>query len=236
MVRAIFDNAGFVVPGEDVKVAGVKVGKVDSLDVTPEFKAAVVLRIDDPGYRDFRRDASCIIRPQSLIGEKFVECEPTQKRAVGTEPPPSLRKLDRGPGEGQYFLPVAEHRAGGRPRPDQQHAAAALPRAPVADPQRARRDRRRPRRGRARRDPPREPGAEGDRPRAGDPRLAEQGAPGPRAQRRHDHGAAGARAPPRLGRARQLGRGGAGHGRAPRRASSRTSRSCPSSCASCARR
>ena len=28
-VRAIFDNAGFVIPGEDVKVAGVKVGKID---------------------------------------------------------------------------------------------------------------------------------------------------------------------------------------------------------------
>jgi ABC-type transporter Mla subunit MlaD len=37
-VRAIFDNAGFVIPGEDVKVAGVKVGKIDSLDVTDDFK------------------------------------------------------------------------------------------------------------------------------------------------------------------------------------------------------
>jgi phospholipid/cholesterol/gamma-HCH transport system substrate-binding protein len=106
LVRAIFDNAGFIVPGEDVKVAGVQVGKVDSLDITPEFKAAVVLRIDNPAYRDFRRDASCIIRPQSLIGEKFVECEPTQKRAVGAEPPPSLSRVDEGPGEGQYLLPV----------------------------------------------------------------------------------------------------------------------------------
>ena len=26
-VRAIFDNAGFVIPGEDVKVAGVKVAR-----------------------------------------------------------------------------------------------------------------------------------------------------------------------------------------------------------------
>ena len=32
------------IPGEDVKVAGVKVGKIDSLDVTHDFKAAVVLR------------------------------------------------------------------------------------------------------------------------------------------------------------------------------------------------
>ena len=132
--------------------------------------------IDDPGYQDFRRDASCIVRPQSLIGEKFVECEPTQKRAVGAEPPPPLSKIDDGPGEGQYLLPVEQHRAVGRPRPDQQHAAAALPRAPVADPQRARRDRRRPRRGRRAGDPPRQPGAQGDRQGAGDPGVAEPGA------------------------------------------------------------
>ena len=77
-VRAIFDNAGFVIPGEDVKIAGVKVGKVESLDVTEDFKAAIVLEITEPGYQDFRRDASCIVRPQNLIGERFVECKPTQ--------------------------------------------------------------------------------------------------------------------------------------------------------------
>ena len=44
-VRAIFDNAGFVIPGEDVKVAGVKVGKIAALDVTEDFKAVVVLEI-----------------------------------------------------------------------------------------------------------------------------------------------------------------------------------------------
>ena len=63
-VRAIFDNAGFIIPGEDVKVAGVKVGSIDEVEVTPDFKAAVVLKIDDPGYQDFRADAQCIVRPQ----------------------------------------------------------------------------------------------------------------------------------------------------------------------------
>jgi len=105
-VRAIFDNAGFVIPGEDVKVAGVKVGKIDSMDVTRDFKAVVVLDIQDAAYQDFRTDARCQVRPQSLIGEKFVECTPTQKRAADTEAPPALRKLDKGEGEGQYLLPV----------------------------------------------------------------------------------------------------------------------------------
>ena len=75
-VRAIFDNVASAVPGEDVKVAGAKVGVIESMDVTADKKAAVVLRIDDARFTPFRADAQCTVRPQSLIGEKFVECEP----------------------------------------------------------------------------------------------------------------------------------------------------------------
>ena len=56
-VRAIFDNAVSVIPGEDVKIAGVKVGKVESIDTSgraPNVKAAIVLNIDDPAFQDFR--------------------------------------------------------------------------------------------------------------------------------------------------------------------------------------
>jgi len=107
-VRAIFMNAFSVIPGEDVKIAGVKVGKVDSMDVTADHKAAVVLRIDNAGFKDFRRDAECSIRPQSLIGEKFVECTPTQPRPEGAQPAPKLERIEKGPGKGQYLLPVTQ--------------------------------------------------------------------------------------------------------------------------------
>ncbi len=105
-VRAIFDNAGFIIPGEDVKIAGVKVGKVQALDVTEDFRAAIVLEITEPGYQDFRRDASCLVRPQNLIGERFVECKPTQPRSSSQSAPPELRVIEDGPGEGQRLLPV----------------------------------------------------------------------------------------------------------------------------------
>lgn len=121
-VRAIFDNAGFLVPGEEVRVAGAKVGVVSDIDVTrtdeaahadgsPDpGKAVVVMRIDDPGFQDFREDASCLVRPQSLIGERFVECRPTRPRAAGSEPPPELEVIAEGePGEGQRFLPVEDN-------------------------------------------------------------------------------------------------------------------------------
>ena len=60
-VTAIFNNAFSVIPGEDVKIAGVKVGKIESLEVTPDQKAAVVLRVDLAGFGDWRKDATCTI-------------------------------------------------------------------------------------------------------------------------------------------------------------------------------
>jgi len=107
LVRAIFDTANSVTTGEQVRVAGVPVGTIQSLDVTPDKKAAVVLDITDGGYQDFRTDARCTIRPQSLIGEQYVECDPTLPRAAGQPAAPPLSKVEAGPGKGQYLLPLA---------------------------------------------------------------------------------------------------------------------------------
>ena len=63
--------------------------------------------ITNPGFQDFRTDASCTIRPQALIGEKFVDCLPTQPRVEGTPLPPPLQKIPSGhEGAGQNLLPV----------------------------------------------------------------------------------------------------------------------------------
>ena len=105
-VRAIFDDAAFVIPGEDVKIAGVKVGKISSLDVTKDKKAAIVLDITSSGFQDFRTDAHCTVRPQSLIGEKYIECTPTAPHPPGTKPPPKLSVIEKGTGKGQHYLPV----------------------------------------------------------------------------------------------------------------------------------
>jgi ABC-type transporter Mla subunit MlaD len=106
-VRAIFDNAGFLVPGEDVKSSGVVIGTISALEVTPQKKAAVVLEITDPAFKDFKQDATCAVRLQSLLGEKYVACEPTQPRNEGERPAPSLRKIRSGPGKGEYLLPLS---------------------------------------------------------------------------------------------------------------------------------
>jgi len=122
VVRGIFDSGGFMVSGEEVRVAGATVGEIESVGVTmpgevdsykngkPQAvpgKAVIAMKIEDPGFQDFRSDASCLIRPQSLIGEKFVDCTPTLPRAPGSKPPPELEQIPAGkPGAGQYLLPL----------------------------------------------------------------------------------------------------------------------------------
>jgi ABC-type transporter Mla subunit MlaD len=125
-VRAIFDNGAFMVPGEQVRVAGANVGEIESVDVTmpgetvaydengqpvkKAGKAIIVMSITDSGFQDFRQDATCLIRPQSLIGEKFVDCRPTLARAPGSEPAPPLKKIRDGePGAGEYLLPLGSN-------------------------------------------------------------------------------------------------------------------------------
>ena len=122
VVRAIFDSGGFMVKGEEVRVAGANVGEIESVGVTMPGevdsykdgkeqavpgKAVIAMKIEDPGFQDWRSDAGCLIRPQSLIGEKFVDCNPTLPRAPGSKPPPLLKRIPDGqPGAGQYLLPL----------------------------------------------------------------------------------------------------------------------------------
>ncbi len=124
-VRAVFDNGGFMVSGEQVRVAGANVGEIEEVSVSmagetvayengkpveKPGKAIIVMNITDPGFQDFRQDATCLIRPQSLIGEKFVDCRPTLPRAPGEKPPPPLKKVPDGePGAGEHLLPLGSN-------------------------------------------------------------------------------------------------------------------------------
>jgi virulence factor Mce-like protein len=74
-VDAIFDNASFLIPGQDVKIAGAKAGTVVDVKLTPDHKARIQMRVGK-AFAPFRSDADCTIQPQSLIGEKFIQCTP----------------------------------------------------------------------------------------------------------------------------------------------------------------
>lgn len=105
-VRAIFDDAANLSAGEEVKARGAKIGTVGEVVPTSEGKAAVSLHIEEPGFQDFRADATCQIVPQSLLGEYYVDCLPTQPREEGAPLPPPLKRIAKGEGEGEYELPL----------------------------------------------------------------------------------------------------------------------------------
>src|SRR3954469_22440486 len=71
------DNAFGLVSGADVKVAGVRAGKIADFKLNrSNYHARVDIELDQHGFDHFRSDAFCESRPQSLIGEYFLDCQP----------------------------------------------------------------------------------------------------------------------------------------------------------------
>ncbi|MDX6667083.1 MAG: hypothetical protein QOK04_463 [Solirubrobacteraceae bacterium] len=71
------DNAFGLVQGADLKVAGVRAGKISDMKVDLKTKKAVVSFSLNPGqFNALREDVFCESRPQSLIGEYFIDCNP----------------------------------------------------------------------------------------------------------------------------------------------------------------
>jgi ABC-type transporter Mla subunit MlaD len=86
--HAVLDNAFGLVSGGDMKVAGVRAGKITDLTLctTSEKKcppgdrgsnrALVTFTVTQNGFGSLRSDVFCQSRPQSLIGEYYLDCQP----------------------------------------------------------------------------------------------------------------------------------------------------------------
>src|SRR5579884_406640 len=71
------DNAYDLVPGGVFKVAGVDAGSIQSITLDPKtLHAVVTVQVTQGGFGQFHSDAFCQSRPQSLIGEYFIDCQP----------------------------------------------------------------------------------------------------------------------------------------------------------------
>ena len=84
-MRTIFGDTDSIIPGEDVKIDGVKVRTVGS-------------------------DAKLQARPQTLIGKKYVDYLPTQPHVKGTPSPPALKKIPSGKEGRSRACPELLHR------------------------------------------------------------------------------------------------------------------------------
>jgi len=75
--RIELDNAFGLVNGADFKVAGVNAGTIKSITLDQKtLHAVVTVNVTQKGFGQFRSDVFCESRPQSLIGEYFVDCNP----------------------------------------------------------------------------------------------------------------------------------------------------------------
>jgi virulence factor Mce-like protein len=71
------NNAFGLVQGEQFKVGGVPAGKITQIGLDQKtLHAVVTVQASTAGFGAFHSDAFCQSRPQSLIGEYFIDCNP----------------------------------------------------------------------------------------------------------------------------------------------------------------
>jgi len=70
---AAFSEAGGLRPGDDVRLAGVKVGEVDAVELDGG-QVRVGFRVTEPAR--FGRDTGASVRIKTLLGQKFLSLEP----------------------------------------------------------------------------------------------------------------------------------------------------------------
>lgn len=93
-VRAVFDSGSGLRTGMEVRVSGLRVGTLRSVELDQSDpalpRAVAVLDITDRSVANFRADARCAIRSASLLGDRVIDCRPTQPRTAGAPAPPPL--------------------------------------------------------------------------------------------------------------------------------------------------
>jgi ABC-type transporter Mla subunit MlaD len=128
------DNGFGLVEGGDLKVGGVKAGQTTGFRLTDSEPHRVIVtgEVTEPGFEGLRRDASCAVRQQSLIGEYFVDCDLGSKEAPelpdgglipvsqtsSTIPPDLINTVMRRPYRERFRLIISELGAGLAGRPE----------------------------------------------------------------------------------------------------------------------
>lgn len=126
------DNAFGMVHNGDVRVAGVNAGTVADIELDRKsLKALVEIEITEHGFGSLRTDARCETRPQSPLGEYFMDCEPGTadeeipeggrirvERTTSTIPPDLVQNTMRRPYRERFRIVLNEFGAGLAGRPE----------------------------------------------------------------------------------------------------------------------
>src|SRR5437763_5916875 len=73
-VTATFDDVGDLQKSGSVQVADVRVGKISSISLTPDFRAKVTMSVAKSAH--VPKSSEALVRTTSLLGEKFIELRP----------------------------------------------------------------------------------------------------------------------------------------------------------------
>ena len=116
----VLDNAFGLTSGADLRSSGVKVGKVTGLDVQRSTaRALATIVVERPDFAGFRKDVFCEVKPQSLIGEYYLDCAPGTAvepaphtipvaQTAGTIPPDLVLDILRRPARERFGLILTE--------------------------------------------------------------------------------------------------------------------------------
>ena len=75
-VKVPFTEASQLAEQSDVRISGVDVGKVESIELGPEGKEAIALLNIDDKYAPLRASTRAMLRTKTLLGETYVELTP----------------------------------------------------------------------------------------------------------------------------------------------------------------
>jgi ABC-type transporter Mla subunit MlaD len=75
-VKVPFTEASQLAEQSDVRISGVDVGKVESIELGPEGKEAIALLNIDDKYAPLRASTRAMLRTKTLLGETYVELSP----------------------------------------------------------------------------------------------------------------------------------------------------------------
>ena len=116
----VLDNAFGLTEGSDLRSSGVTIGKVEKLSLQRSTARALArIVVTKPGFAGFHSDVFCEVKPQSLIGEYYLDCDPGTKagaapgtipveQSAGTIPPDVVLDILRRPARERFGLILTE--------------------------------------------------------------------------------------------------------------------------------
>lgn len=78
-LTAVFADVGALIVGNEVKIGGVTAGKIEDLELV-DGKAHVDVTVA-PEFLPLHRDAKAVVKPVSLLGERYIDLDPGSPQA-----------------------------------------------------------------------------------------------------------------------------------------------------------